>query len=339
MGRQREVIAAGQVSVKCSVRTGPLLSSREAIFMPDENSPWPNGLSMTENTITLSKGTYSCLILPVVNDSCHDITMLGQVQLVKAVYPAEARPVVAPPVSPMVPPTVCTDKLQPAKNELDDKDKYEPPVDLTYLPFAQQKKVKQMLKEECQAFSKNDEDIGCIPSLQLKIRLTDPALVRCTYVSVPNPLHRDVKHYLEDLLNRGWIKKSRSHYSSPIVCVWKKDGTLCLCCDYRELNQKSLPDRYPIPRIQDMLDSLHGSAWFSVLDQGNQGFMEETSRPFAAFITPWGLYEWVRIPFGLLLPPLSSSAAWRSAWSAYEMKFVSPIQTITLFIAEPLKTM
>lgn len=235
----------------------------------DEISPWPDGLSMTENMIVLRKGTYSRLILPVVNDSCHDISR---------------------------------EEPQPAKKEMDDKEKYDPPVDLTHLPLVQQKKVKQMLWEECQAFSRNDEDIGCIPSLQLKIRLTDPM----PYVSVPKPLHRDVKQYLEDLLNRCWIKKSRSHYSSPIVCVRKKDGTLRLCCDYRELNQKSLPGRHPIPCIQDMLDSLHGSAWFSVLDQGkeyHQGFMKENSRPLTSFITPWGLYEWVRIPFGLSAAP------------------------------------
>ena len=88
--------------------------------------------------------------------------------------------------------------------------------------------------------------------------------------------------------------------------MWKKNGDLRLCCDYRELNQKSLPDRHPIPRIQDMLDSLHGSAWFSVLDQGkayHQGFVEESSRPLTAFIMPWSLYDWIRIPFGLSAAP------------------------------------
>lgn len=312
MGRQKEVIPAGQVrSVKCSVRTGPLLSSQEALFMPDKHAPWPDGLSMTDTMITLNKGAYSRLTLPVANDTCHDIilsprTVLGQVQRVKAVYPAEAKPVVAPPASPVVPPEIHKEELKPAKSQLDDKDRYDPPITLTHLPLAQQQKVKQMLREECQAFSRDEEDVGCIPSLQLKIRLTDSTPVKRTYVSVPKPLHRDVKQYLEDLLNRGWIKKSRSHYSSPIVCVRKKDGTLRLCCDYRELNRKSLPDRHPIPRIQDMLDSLHGSAWFSVLDQGkayHQGFMEESSRPLTAFITPWGLYEWIRIPFGLSAAP------------------------------------
>lgn len=60
--------------------------------------------------------------------------------------------------------------------------------------------------------------------------------------------------------------------------------------------------RIPIPRIQDMLDALGGKSWFSVLDQSkayHQGFLDEESRPLTAFITPWGLYQWVRIPFSL----------------------------------------
>lgn len=62
-----------------------------------------------------------------------------------------------------------------------------------------------MLREECNAFSKDENDVGCIPSLQLKIRLSDTTPVRRTYTSVPKPLHKEVKEYLEDLLNRGWI--------------------------------------------------------------------------------------------------------------------------------------
>lgn len=90
------------------------------------------------------------------------------------------------------------------------------------------------------------------------------------------------------------------------MCVRKKSGKLRLCVDYRELNRKSVPDRHPIPRIQDMLDSLTGSSWFTVLDQRkayHQGFLDDESQSLTAFITPWGLYQWVRIPFGLSSAP------------------------------------
>ena len=109
VGRQKEVIPAGQVrNVKCAVRTGPLLSSQEALFVPDEHAPWPDGLSMSESMMTLCNGTYSRITLPVTNNTCHDVilsphTVLGQVQLVKAVYPVEAKSVTPRPASPAKP--------------------------------------------------------------------------------------------------------------------------------------------------------------------------------------------------------------------------------------------
>ena len=85
------------------------------------------------------------------------------------------------------------------------------------------------------------------------------------------------------------------------MIVRKKDGSLQLCVDYRELNNKTMADRHPIPRVLDTLDNLAGQNWFSTIDQGkayHQGFMHPESRALTAFVTPWGFYEWCRILMG-----------------------------------------
>lgn len=109
------------------------------------------------------------------------------------------------------------------------------------------------------SFSKSDDDIGCIENLTLKISLKDTIPVARSYISVPKPLYREVKDYFHDLIAQGWISKSTSFYASPVVCVRKRDGSMRLCVDYRELNKKTHPDHQPVPRVQDILDNLGGN--------------------------------------------------------------------------------
>ena len=152
-----------------------------------------------------------------------------------------------------------------------------------------------MLQEEAESFSQVHET-GNAEGLQMNINLTYPTPVQKNNTAVPRPLYPEVKQYVEDLLNRGWVRRSRSAHSSPVGWVRKKDGTLRLCIDYRLLNQKTVLDRHPLPRVQATLESLGGNNWFSLLDQGkayHQGYISPESRHKIAFITPWGLFEWV----------------------------------------------
>jgi hypothetical protein len=83
---------------------------------------------------------------------------------------------------------------------------------------------------------------------------------------IPAHLTNKVEKKIDDMLEKGVIQPSSSPWSSPIVLVRKKDGTHRFCVDYRQLNSCTLQDAYPLPRIDESLDQLSGSLWFSTLD-------------------------------------------------------------------------
>ena len=184
-------------------------------------------------------------------------------------------------------------------------------IDLSHLDEMQRQKARKLLLEEADSYSHDDDDIGCAKDLVLDLRLKDDTPVQRNYASLPKPLYPEVKSYSQDLLSRGFTKPSQSPYSSSMLCVRKPDNSLRLCVDYRLLNTKTVADKHPIPKVQETLENLGGNRWFSTLDQGkayHQGFMSERSQSLTAFITPWGLYESVRIPFGLSSSPRSFPA-------------------------------
>ena len=76
----------------------------------------------------------------------------------------------------------------------------------------------------------------------------------------------ELKKQLEELLEKGLIRPSGSPWGSPVLFVKKKDGSLRLCIDYRQLNKVTVKNKYPLPRIDDLLDQLAGAAVFSKID-------------------------------------------------------------------------
>ncbi len=111
-----------------------------------------------------------------------------------------------------------------------------------------------------------------------------------------------MRHHIKDLLEAGIIKESRSPYASPIVIARKKSGAIRMCIDYRTLNACTIPDQYTTLRIDDALDCLTGSRWFSVLDLCSgyyQISMAEEDKEETAFICPLGFFQFERMPQGI----------------------------------------
>ena len=77
---------------------------------------------------------------------------------------------------------------------------------------------------------------------------------------------QELSTQLEELLDKGFIRPSSSPWEAPIIFVKKKDGSMRMCIDYRELNKLTMKNRYPLPRIDDLFDQLQGAAWFSKID-------------------------------------------------------------------------
>ena len=114
--------------------------------------------------------------------------------------------------------------------------------------------------------------------------------------------HEELQAQIDDLLAQGHIRPSSSPYGAPVLFVPKKDGRWRMCVDYRALNRQTVRDRYPLPRIDDLLDRLGKARHFTTLDLASgyhQIAVKEQDIPKTAFRTQRGQFEFVVMPFGV----------------------------------------
>ena len=122
---------------------------------------------------------------------------------------------------------------------------------------------------------------------------------------------QELERQIKELLAKGWIQPSTSPYGAPVLFVRKKYGGFRMCVDYRALNKQTVRNNYPLPRIDDMLDSLSGATCFSCLDLQqayHQVRLAPEDVPKTAFTTPLGLFEYRVLSFGLTNAPATFQA-------------------------------
>lgn len=180
--------------------------------------------------------------------------------------------------------------------------------DFSDSPISQEwkQRLSQKLSQHSNVFSTDGWDVGLAKGVEHHIRQSDNTPFRERSRRIAPADLDDLRRHLQGLLASGIIKESRSPYASPIVLARKKNGQLRMCVDYRTLNCRTIPDQYTVPRIDDALDCLTGSKWFSVLDLRSGYYqipMAEEDKEKTAFICPLGFFQFERMPQGITGAP------------------------------------
>ena len=169
------------------------------------------------------------------------------------------------------------------------------------------KQLVQLLYRYKEVFATEDQKVGHTELTECELVLKQAVEPIRQKLRPMNPsLEASLKKQLDEWLNDGVIQPSKSPWSSPLVPVKKKTGEIRWTVDFRKLNAQLKQDSFPLPRIAQLLEKAGGKRIYSILD-ASQAYltipMAAKSREMTAFSTPWGLFEFIMMPFGLSTAP------------------------------------
>lgn len=170
----------------------------------------------------------------------------------------------------------------------------------------QGQRLKELLDENTDLFAARDEDCGRTALVQHSIDTGSAQPIRLRPHRLSLNKRQVVEEMVQEMLAAGVIEPSTSPWAAPVVLVRRKTGRWRFCADYRRLNAVTRKDSYPLPRVDDALDYLSGSSWFSSLDLRSgywQVELDPEARPKTAFTTGQGLWQFRVMPFGLCNAP------------------------------------
>ena len=167
--------------------------------------------------------------------------------------------------------------------------------------------AQDLIQEYHDVFSLDKNELGCTNMVKHKIKIDDSKPFKEHFRHIPPLLLDEVRQHIDEMLEAGAIRPSNSPWCNVVVLVHKKDGGLCFCIDFRKLNDQTKKDSYPLPHIQETLNSLVGARVFSMLDLKSgfwQIMMDKDSKQCTAFtVGNLGFFKCERMPFGLCNAP------------------------------------
>lgn len=182
---------------------------------------------------------------------------------------------------------------------------------LDHLNTEEKTSVTRLVTNYAERFHLPGEPLGATSMSKHRIFTTDDRPINVKQYRYPQIHKEEIQRQVDEMLEKGVIEASSSPYNSPLWIVPKKDDSKGnkkwrLVIDFRALNEKTIGDAYPLPNIVDILDQLGSAKYFSVFDLASgfhQILMDKTDKHKTAFSTPYGHFEYNRMPFGLKNAP------------------------------------
>ena len=322
------LLSIGETTLTCTARVGSLLSNKVQVLHPTSippgnevqilcrlTSPPAHPIGVIEDfghqqevcvAATLSKPSHlhrvlvRCINTGPASLNLRAGTTIGLYTPVEEnhIYPGDSK------TTPIAPPPPHANEPLPVPPHLEDLYSQAAQNCQTSL---QRQQISQLLNRYSDVFSSCDTDVGLTNLVQHSIpTLPDTQPIRQPPRRLGFEKDQEVEKQVHDLVEKGMVTATDSAWSSPVVLVKKKDGSWRLCIDYRSLNAVTRRDAYPLPRIDDSLDALSGSTFFSTLDLLSgywQVPLDKEAQEKSAFVTRGGLWKWRVLPFGLTSAP------------------------------------
>ncbi|KAL7824273.1 hypothetical protein SRHO_G00342580 [Serrasalmus rhombeus] len=280
----------------------------KAIISEPQQHSVPGGLIIFDQVVDVKPVSHNSFKLIVQNASTKDITLPPKAVIAECAAVDWALPL--PSTTSQWKPAPVAHSLMVAQSEKPvSTDSLGFSLDFEGSPVSPEFKayiLNRIHSEAPNAFARHDLDVGTLAGVTHRIELEPhmPFKERTRRVSPAD--FEDLKCHLQELLVCGIIEESTSPYASPVVLVRKKNGDLRMVVDYRKLNKLTKKDAYPLPRIEETFALLSGSRWFTVLDLKSGYYqleVEPADRPKTAFTTPFGTWQFRKLPQGLTNSP------------------------------------